>query len=101
MLLACPSGIQLVHAFAGTNDVCFHKMAACGRSSENRKSVCDSDPPKDHNEAKRARSRESEEWVDRWTLQAMTSGNTQAAKAHQKIKGKIEFPEKGKGGLAY
>jgi hypothetical protein len=31
----------------------------------------------------------------------MTSGNTQAAKAHQKSKGSVEFPEKGKGGLAY
>lgn len=42
------------------------------------------------------RSRESEEWVERRAFQAMISGNIQAAKAHQKTRAKIGFPEKGK-----
>jgi hypothetical protein len=43
------------------------------------------------------RSREPDEFVDRLALQAIISGNTQAAKAQQKIRAKIGFPEKGKG----
>ena len=35
--------------------------------------------------------------VDRFNLQAMTSGNTQDAKAHQKMKAKIGPAENGKG----